>query len=170
MQTLRRGPRCQLFHPQSFPTSWMQLIASGWAYQTHRLRINSLRSKKISWSHLQQKECRGPPKPRTFTRNLWTSLMHDPASGIQHLFQSWKGIQRCLQGRQILLQNQLWGTRLPTQEPWWALTGFRGDSHRWGGTKETIPSQGSSSHQAYSASPQGVHSDSTFSSPGVQIW
>ena len=53
MQTVKRGPQCQLFHPRLFPTSWMRSIASGWACQPHRTKINPLSSNKISWSRLQ---------------------------------------------------------------------------------------------------------------------
>ena len=64
-------------------------------------------------------------KTKDVYQKLVNILAHNPASGIQHLFQNRKWIHRCLQGRQILLRNQLWGTQLPTQEPRWALTGFR---------------------------------------------
>ena len=73
---------------------------------------------------LVAKEVPRSSKTKDVYQKFVNILAHNPASGIQRLFQNQKRIHQCLQGRQILLQNQFWGTRLPTQEPQWALTGF----------------------------------------------
>ena len=96
--------------------------------------------------------------------------MHDPTSGIRRLFKDWKEIHQCLQGGWILLQNLLWGTRLPTQEPRWALAGFQGGFPQMRRIHRDHPFTGVFSTPSLQCSSLRCPFPFRLFFPGVQIW